>query len=41
MIVLPHPLLRPFRCQDRPKRHYNVFFAWALHARENQFRHEA
>jgi hypothetical protein len=30
-VVLPFLLLRPFRCEDCTKRHYNLFFTRALH----------
>ena len=31
LIVLPLFLLRPFRCEDCTKRHYNLIFTRALH----------
>lgn len=31
MVLLPLLLLRPFRCEDCAKRHYNLFFTRALH----------
>jgi hypothetical protein len=31
MIFLPLLLVRPFRCEDCTKRHYNFFFTRALH----------
>jgi len=30
-VILPFLLLRPFRCEDCTKRHYNLFFTRALH----------
>ena len=33
-LVLPLLLLRPFRCEDCTKRHYNFFFIRALHEPE-------
>lgn len=31
VLLLPFLLLRPFRCEDCTKRHYNFFFTRALH----------
>ena len=30
MVILPLLLLRPFRCEDCTKRHYNLFFTRAF-----------
>ena len=31
ILILPIFLLRPFRCEDCTKRHYNLIFTRALH----------
>jgi hypothetical protein len=31
VLILPLLLLRPFRCEDCTKRHYNLIFTRALH----------
>ena len=36
ILVLPFVLLRPFRCEDCTKRHYNFFFTRALHEPETK-----
>jgi len=38
---LPFLLLQPFRCQDRTKRHYNLFFTGVLHEPEQRARRRA
>jgi hypothetical protein len=41
ILVLPFFLLRPFRCEDCTKRHYNLFFTRALHEPETEAHHRA
>jgi hypothetical protein len=38
VLILPFFLLRPFRCEDCTKRHYNFFFTRALHEPEESSR---
>jgi hypothetical protein len=38
ILVLPLILLRPFRCEDCTKRHYNLMFTRALHEPEDAAR---
>jgi hypothetical protein len=41
MTILPFLLLRPFRCEDYTKRHYNFFFTRALHETGDKIHHDA
>jgi hypothetical protein len=41
MLALPLFLLRPFRCEDCTKRHYNFFFTRALHEPEDKVQRKA
>jgi len=35
-MLLPFLMLRPFRCEDCTRRHYNLFFTRALHEHEDK-----
>jgi hypothetical protein len=41
VVLLPLLLLRPFRCEDCTRRHYNFFFTSALHEPEQKIRRSA
>lgn len=41
ILILPFALLRPFRCEDCTKRHYNFFFTRALHEPEDKAKRKA
>ena len=41
LVILPLFLLRPFRCEDCTKRHYNLIFTRALHEPEEGARRSA